>query len=51
MCDLVSMAHSFIYEKVLPITGVAVKETLKPTSLVLTLVRVSPTVPVNCRSS
>ena len=51
MRDLVSMARSFIYEKALPITGVAVEETLKPTSLVPTLVRLSPTAPVNRRSS
>jgi len=39
MRDLVVMARSFIYEKAIPITGVAVEETLKSTSLVPTLVR------------
>ena len=51
MRDLVSMARSFIYEKALPITGVAVEETLKPMSLVPTLVRLSTTVLINHRSS
>ena len=42
MRDLVSMARSFIYDKALPITGVAVEEILKPRSLVPTLVRLQP---------
>ena len=40
MCDLVTRAHSFIYNKAIPIMGAAVEETLKPMSLVPTLVRV-----------
>lgn len=42
MGNLVSMARSFIYNKALPITGVAVEEVLKPRSLVPTLVRLPP---------
>jgi len=41
--DLVARARSFIYDKAIPITGAAVEETLKPMSLVPTLVRVFPT--------
>jgi len=44
MRDLVARARSFIYNKAIPITGAAVEETLKPMSLVPTLVRAFPTV-------
>jgi len=40
MRDLIAMARSFVYDKALPITGVAVDEALKSMSLVPTLVRV-----------
>lgn len=40
MHNLVTRACSFIYDKAIPIMGVAVEETLKPMSLVPTLVRV-----------
>jgi hypothetical protein len=38
MRRLIEQARSFIYEKALPIAGVAVEGTLKPMSLVPTLV-------------
>ena len=38
MHDLIAQARSFIYNKAIPITSVKVKDTLKPMSLVPTLV-------------
>jgi hypothetical protein len=38
MRDLVAKARSLIYDRAIPITGVAVEESLKPMSLVPTLV-------------
>jgi hypothetical protein len=51
MRDLVSMARSFIYDKAIPITGAAVEETLKSTSLVPTLVIFLPGTLENYHSS
>jgi hypothetical protein len=42
MRNLVLRARSFIYEKAIPIAGAAIEDTLKPMSLVPTLVRALP---------
>jgi hypothetical protein len=47
MRRLIEQARSFIYEKALPIAGIAVEDTLKPMSLVPTLVSTISGTPKN----